>query len=449
MRVRRPDGLAITNVNVIDVDSGTILPGQTILIADGRIADVGPGKRISIDRGIRTVNGRGDYVIPGLWDMHVHIADRSYLPLFVANGITGVRDMGGGVSHATDGCESVRPEMLGEWRSQIQAGRRVGPRIRYSGPAVSGTGWPTSLPARTGAEATLAVAKLQALRVDFVKVYDGIPRAAFERLARDSRAAGLPFAGHIPEDVGPLDAILAGQRSIEHLRDPLLVCFSSDPQLVDRFFARDGWSAQDVAWGRAAHRRCPALISALHQKDTWLTPTLTVEKAKVAVEDDAFVRDLRRGALPAPVQSGFAAYVREKRAQGKNDRASEHLWWRTQQILVRRLNGEGIKFLAGTDTACQGGLPGTSLHRELQELVIAGLSPLQALQSATRNPADYFGQPGAGSVRRGAPADLLLLGANPLQDIRNSQEIRSVVLAGKYLSREDLDRLAGEQAKAR
>ena len=137
--------------------------------------------------------------------------------------------MGGGLSQAGDGCESVRPERLGEWRSQIAAGRRLGPRIRYSGPAVSGTGWPTSLPARTEPEAALAVARLRALRVDFVKVYDGISRAAYQRLAHDSRVAGLTFAGHVPDDVGPVDALRAGQRSIEHLRDPLLVCFVRRP----------------------------------------------------------------------------------------------------------------------------------------------------------------------------------------------------------------------------
>ena len=359
------NGLAITNVQIVDVESGRISAGQTIIVAGDRITAAGPADRTPVPRATRTIDGRGGFVIPGLWDMHVHIADASFLPLFVANGVTGVRDMGGGLSQAGDGCESVRPEILREWRAQIAAGRRLGPRIRYSGPAVSGTGWPTSLPARTEPEAALAVARLRALRVDFVKVYDGIPRAAYQRLALDSRAAGLPFAGHVPDDVGPVDALRAGQRSIEHLRDPLLVCFSGDRQAVDRFFARDSWGPADVAWGRAAHRQCPALIGLLRDRDAWLTPTLTVEKAKVAVEDGAFVGDPHRRALPRSVQAGFAAYVREKRAQGPRDRASEHLWWRTQQMLVRRLNGAGVKFLAGTDTACQGGLPGRSLHGEL------------------------------------------------------------------------------------
>ena len=443
----RGSGLAITDVNIVDVDTGRILPGQTIVIGGDRIAAAGPSNATHPPRGARTIDGRGEFLIPGLWDMHVHIADAAYLGLFVANGVTGVRDMGGGISQATDGCESMRPEKLGEWRAQIAAGRRVGPRIRYSGPAVSGTGWPTSLPARTVQEAALAVAKLKALRVDFVKVHDGIPRAAYDRLAIDSRKAGLTFAGHVSDDVGPVNALQAGQRSIEHLRDPLLVCFSSDPKDLERFFVRDKWNSKDIAWGRAAHRQCPALIALLREKDTWLTPTLTIEKSKVAVEDDAFVDDPHRRALPQSVRTGFAAYVREKRTQRTSDRASEHLWWRTQQRLVRRLDDEGVKLLAGTDSACQGGLPGRSLHRELQELVIAGLTPLEALRSATSNAADYLGTPGAGSVRAGAPADLVLLGANPLRDIRNTQDIRSVVLAGRWLSRRDLDRLlAGKQA---
>jgi imidazolonepropionase-like amidohydrolase len=420
-----------------------------VLVAGDRIVATGSSSSIAIPAAAQAVKGRGKFLIPGLWDMHVHIADESYLPLFVANGVTGVRDMGGGLSDAGDGCESVSADILGRWRALIESGELAGPRIIFSGPPASGTGWPTSIPVRTVAQAGAAIARLQALRVDFVKIYDAVPRDAYLRLARNSRAAGLPFAGHVPDDVGPVDAIRAGQRSIEHVRDPVLVCFTHDIQSLERFFAADKWTPDDVEWGRRAHGQCPSLIAAFKSHEAWLTPTLTVEKAKVAVEDAAYVSDVRRRALPPSVQTGFATYVGQKRAQDSSDRASERLWWRTQRALVGRMHRAGVRLLAGTDSACQGGLPGYALHHELKELVAAGLSPLDALRTATSNPAAYFNKSGPTGVKVGASADLVLLDDNPLRDIRNSQRIAAVVSRGRLLRREQLDRWKSLQATPR
>lgn len=439
-RVQPTDNLAISNVSVVDVDAGKIVPNQTVIIAGDRIIASGPAIKMKMFAAGQVVDGRGKFLIPGLWDMHVHIAHVSYLPLFVANGVTGVRDMGGGLFEAADGCESVGADILSKWRSLIETGEQIGPHLVFSGPAASGTGWPTSITVRSIADADMAITKLQALRVDFVKIYDAIPREAYLRLASKSRGAGLPFAGHVPDEVGPLDAILAGQRSIEHVRDPLLVCFTEDAPTLERFFEADKWQLDDVEWGRRAHGQCPSLIKAFRARGAWLTPTLTVEKSKVAVEDDAYVSDMRRYALPRSVRTAFATYVQQKRAQNATDRASEHLWWQTQRALVGRMHRAGVRLLAGTDTACQGGLPGHSLHHELAELVKAGLSPLDALRTATANPAAYFKRSQPTGAKVGARADLVLLTDNPLQDIRNTQRIEAVVTRGRLLRREQLDR---------
>ncbi len=373
--------------------------------------------------------------------MHVHVAAEGYLDLLIVNGVTGVRDMGGGLSSTADGCESVEPSILRGWRSEVAAGKRIGPELVISGPAVSGTGWPSSLPARTPAEAKAAVQTLKRQHVDFVKVYEKIPLEAYRMLGAQAKQSGLFFVGHVPEAVGPLEAIRSGQRSIEHIRDPLLVCFTDDPAELERFFTEDGWSDEDKQWGRAAHDACPNIIKALRENETWLTPTLTVEKAKVSVEDAKHLKDERRRFLPRSVVSGFAAYAKRKLAQSPSKRASERLWWRTQQKVVKRMSGEGVKLLAGTDAACEGGLPGYSLHGELKEFVAAGLSPLDALKSATLEPARYLGRRDEGEVAPGFRANLLLLDSDPLSNIENTQRIHAVVLDGKLLTRTDLDQL--------
>jgi imidazolonepropionase-like amidohydrolase len=435
--------LAIIGTTILDVSDGSLVPDQTVLVRRDRILAVGPAKSLIPPESAAVIDASGKYLIPGLWDMHVHTTDPSYFALLVANGVTGIRDMGGGAHTATDGCESIRADRLLTWRSRIEAGDLIGPRVVLSGPAASGSGAPTSLAVRTASEARATVRSLRALGVDFVKVYEGIPLDAYLALAAAAREAGLPLAGHVPAGtVGLLDALKAGQRSIEHVRDEILLCFTDDPKELARFFADDGWSPDDVAWGRSTFARCPAVIEALRTNDVWFTPTLVVERAKVAVDDDSFVEDSRRASLPLSVRDAFAAYVRAKRQQSPAERASERLWWRTQQQLVRRMNRSGAKFLAGTDAACQGGLPGFSLHSELALLVEAGLSPLGALQSATLNPARYFAaEESSRLVAPAARADLLLLDANPLEEISNSRRIHAVVLGGKLLLRADLDRL--------
>ena len=264
-------------------------------------------------------------------------------------------------------------------------------------------------------------------------------------MTSEAKRWGLTFAGHVPEDVGPLAAVLAGQRSIEHIRDPLLVCFTDDPARLDSFFTEDDWSNEDKKWGRGASALCPGLVKALQTHATWLTPTLTVEKAKVSVEDPGYVADPRRRLLPRSVRDGYAKYAKRKLAQLGFKRASERLWWRTEQQLVRRMNREGVKLLAGTDSACEGGLPGFSLHDELSELVAAGLSPLEALRTATSEPARYFGRPREGAIAAHYRANLVLLDADPLTDIANTRRIRAVILDGKLLTRGRLDTLAERQ----
>ncbi len=424
--------LWITGITLVDPDTGNVRPATDVEVLGDKIhAVLAAGS--TPPNGAQRIDGRGRFLIPGLWDMHVHVADAGYLEQFVASGVLGIRDMGGGLGTAGNGCESLRLGLLQALRADVARGARVGPDMVLAGPVLSGTGWPTSLPARSSAEAISALDVLSGLGADFVKVYDGIPLPAYLALASEANARHLPFAGHVPQAVDLLQAINAGQRSIEHLRDSLLVCFTDDPAELDRFFVEDGWGEADRVWGRAAHAACPAILGALGSRRAWLTPTLVVEKSKVRVEDPSFPLDPRRRTLPSSVREGLSEYVRNKLDQSPAERRSERLWWRTQQVLVGRLARAGVPMLAGTDAACEGGLPGHSLHDELVELVEAGLSPRQALQAATSEPARYLGRADEGRIAPGMRANLVVLRANPLDDIRNTRSVVEVIVQGRRI----------------
>jgi hypothetical protein len=242
--------------------------------------------------------------------------------------------------------------------------------------------------------------------------------------------------------VSLLSALAAGQRSVEHLRGPLLTCFTPDREELLRFFRDGAWTPSDVAWGEQLHADCPAALTALAEGGTWVTPTLVVERARISADDPQFLKDPRRGLLPKSVRQGFNAYVARNRSQPDAARRGDRARWEAQGRLVRRMRDAGAHVLAGSDAPCDGGVPGYSLHDELAALVEAGLSPLEALRSATSDPADYLARTEEiGSVAVGKQADLVLLAKNPLADIRGTREIEAVVLDGRLLRRSRLDAL--------
>lgn len=426
--------MAIRNVAVVDVRDGAVASARTVRIAAGRIVAVEPFDPTEQPRA-GDLDGTAGFLIPGLWDMHVHTADAGYLARYVAHGVVGVRDMGGSRADAGDGCESLALETLQGLRADVASGRRLGPELVLAGPAASATAQAGPAGLHSPEAARRFVAAQVARKADFVKVYDGLPRPAFEALADAATRAGLPFAGHVPDSVSPIEAIHAGQRSIEHVRDPLLVCFARDSPELEAFFSDDAWSADDRAWGRAAYARCGALRDAFRGGSVWWTPTLAVERSKVAVDAPAFATGPAYSTLPASVRRGHSAHAAAKRRQSDQDRASDRRWWALQQRAVARLAAGEAQVLAGSDAACEGGLPGASLHEELQLLSDSGLGPLRALRAATLEPARYFGAANErGTVEPGKRADLVLLDGNPLADIRNTRRIRAVMIGGTIRS---------------
>lgn len=425
--------LLIKNANIVDVVDGTLKSNQDVLIDSGKIIGIYGSGKSEIIAG-KTINGTGKYLIPGLWDMHVHLADSSFLPIFLQYGVVGVRDMGGNVAACTDGCESLSAVKIRNWKTMIANGSLAGPEIYFSGPTLSGTGWPTSLPARNEPELQASLDSLQKLKVDFIKVYEEIPLPVYLSMSQKAKAMGLDFAGHLPEAVLVSTAAEAGQKSIEHVREALLLCFAEDKEMLDDFLKADNYSAEDIAFVNKWIADCDLAIETLKNNQTWLTPTLAVEKSKIRYADSSWIQFTLRKQMPGSIASAFAEYLDSKRKLDSKEKQSELLWWNTQQLLVKKMHKNGVGILAGTDASCQGGMPGYSLHEELQLLFEAGLSPLAALQAATLNPATYFNCLDTdGTVETGKTANLVLLGKNPLAEIGNTKTVEAVIFHGKAL----------------
>jgi imidazolonepropionase-like amidohydrolase len=384
-----PSVIAVTHITVIDVRNGSLNADMTVLVLGNRISTIGPSKVTRLPNQAHVFNGRGQFLIPGLWDMHVHTdGDARALRLLLASGITGVRDMGGDVAK------------VAESRRRIVAGDLAGPRLLFAGPMLKGPPaeadsdvWVIHSPE----EASRAVNSLANLHVDFIKVHDGLARDSFLAIAHTAEERGLPFVGHVPASMTPMEVSDLGQKSIEHLEflpKPCLALF--DPE------------------SRASHRVPPgcdpesldALFHRFVQNGTWLDPTIQSFRYFAPAQWDAIFAGFRE----------VATQIRQ--------------------------NHDSI--LAGTDwssfLAEKGASPGGSLHDELTLLVEAGFTPLEVLRSATLNPALFFGlSESLGTIECGKIANLLLLEANPLEDMRNTRRIVAVFSEGKLLDRKTLD----------
>jgi imidazolonepropionase-like amidohydrolase len=399
---------------------------MTVTVSDRRIESITPSTAESPSG--RVVDASGEFLIPGLWDMHVHWADEEYLATFTAHGITGVRIMGGFPIHL-------------DWRRRIESGDEVGPRMRIAGPFVDGAK-PTypvaSIAVASPADARSAVQLTKSIGYDFVKVYSGLGRDAFFALADECRRLGIPFAGHVPDGVGADEFAEQGGVSIEHLRRVDFACAdlvedpNNPPNLAVVANAYDPLKAATV-------------FAVFKQAQTWQCPTLVVSRKQLA-GNPGLLGDPNLVYLPPSIQAYYRTLTLTPRRPP--DEAAAILG--NEQIMVSAMQAAGVGLLAGTDTPTYGVLPGVGLHEELALLVDAGLSPLQALQAATVNAATFLGLgTDLGTVEPGKLADLVLLDANPLEDIRNTSSIHAVVQNGKLLTRQDLDgMLADLEAKA-
>jgi len=437
--------LVITHVNVIDATGAGSKPDMTVIVRGGRIVGIERASN-KVPKDALVVDGRGKFLIPGLWDMHVHTNFGDWLPggaeiilpLFVANGITGVRDMGGDL------------HQLLAWRSQIDAGTIVGPRMVISGPMIDGAPphFPASVPVTTAADGRKAVDDLKQGGADFIKVQSYIPRDAYFAVAEESKKQGMTFVGHVPDAIRASEASNAGQKSIEHYTGIFEGCSTIEDELLK------GPKGPRRVLETYSEPKCAALIALLAKNGTWQVPTLVWERGQWLIDD----LDLSQ----SPGAKYAAASWRNKSYKSFTESILKEL--DTDPVTYRRqfvakelemtlaMHRAGVPLMAGTDTAAGVYvIPGFSLHQELELFVKAGLTPMEALQTATLNPAKFLGRTrDLGTVETGKLAELVLLDASPLDDIRNTQKISAVVLGGRYFSRADLDGiLKGVEAAAR
>jgi imidazolonepropionase-like amidohydrolase len=438
--------LTITHATVVDVSNGTLLRDTTVVVDGNRIASVGPSSHARASRG-QVIDAAGMYMIPGLWDMHTHayfdwpseFGNDFVLPLFIANGVTGIRDMGSdldAVLHA---------------RSEVAAHRLLGPRMIVSGPMLDGpkAQYKAAVAISTPDDGRKAVEMLKSRGVDFIKIQSGVPRDAYFAIADETKKAGIAFEGHVPDAIRAGEAVAAGQRTFEHL----IGIFEASTPDEDAYLLRKYGAGKDPSVNKSLatflERYDPAreagIIQLLAQHTVWQCPTLFWERGQWLVDAIDYTKDPD---LAYAARSWIEKTFPRSRRSILQTLDTDPLPVRTRFVdheldIVRKLHAAGVPFLAGTDTpAGVDVIPGISLHLELQRFVAAGFTPLEALQTATLNPAQFYGKRGDyGGIHAGSVADLVLLKGNPLHDIANTRTIAGVVADGRYFSEEAITQL--------
>lgn len=410
--------LLITNVTVIDGSGGPPLTNAALLIRERHIAELGSVGELTVPEDVQTYDGTGHYVIPGLWDMHTHVlwqpfAEDGFLRLFLVNGVTGIRDMGG----TLDVLNAVRRG--GPWWSPLH------PRIVAAGPWLNRFEIDprAGIVVETPEAAREAVARLADAGVDFIKVYLHLSRDVFLAIHDEADAHGLPIVGHVPLDIGTEEASELGMRSIEHMRVEI-------GGFCDEVGAAD----------------CERLFTVLRRNNTWQTPTLLIRRMPAFLDSSMVAEDERLQYAPGYLRDEWesnAASI-ERGDRSLEERRQQYA---KEQDLAGALHEAGVPMLVGTDAGDLYILAGFSIHDELELMVDAGLSPSDVIRAATSEAADYLDAADSlGTVTEGKLADLVLLAGNPLEDIRNTARIRAVVKDGMLYDRMVLDSILAEIA---
>lgn len=423
--------LAITNVTVIDMTSGPAQSGMTVLITATRISKIGKTKKTKLAGGVQIIDGSGKFLIPGLWEMYAHLGYyKDSWDLFIANGVTSLRvNLGFPDFH--------------EWRKEISAGELIGPRMIIGSRSADGRkpGRRES-PANINneAEGRQFVRNEKKVGADFIKLGTYLSRDAYFAIIDEAKIQGIPFSGHVPLSVSAIEVSDAGQKSIDHDYCINIACSSKEEEfrkrlteLVPELHARMKlYEEIDFSEQKAVE-----LFARLVKNRTFVCPTLAVWskitfRAKEEVANDPRLKFVPSWKADRWSQVALALEKGGLMATLKNNRQKA-------LDIVGAMSRAGVELLAGTDNGTPYGITGFSLHDELAMFVRAGLSPMEALRTATYNPAKFFGiQDSLGTIEQGKVADLVLLEANPLEDIRNTQNIAAVVIGGKILKKAEL-----------
>lgn len=403
-----PREFAFIHVNVIDATGASLQTNMTVVIRNSRIYALGKTRRFKYRGKARIIDATGKFLIPGLWDMHAHLGsdkfDREgHLTLFLANGVTGIRIMDGDPAHH-------------EWRKEIGAGKLNGPRMLIASPTIGQS--PV-----TGSAAREIVRQAKLAGADFVKVHDGLSRDAYLAVLDEARKHNFPVEGHVPQALTAAKVSALGQKSIEH------------------------FTGLDEAKGD--EKQAITLAAILKRNHTWLCPTLIMRQSYALLDDKTLKHDPRLKYVKPSWARRWVRMTVDAEKTPKEEWTNRRALVQKEKALVGLLQRQGVGILAGTDVSNPFCAPGFSLHDELVLLVEAGLTPLQALQSATLNPARFFNRSrDLGTIEKAKFADLILLDANPLLEIRNTRKINAVVVNGRLLDRQALDKMLSKIAAA-
>ena len=433
-----------SHATVIQMTGAPPLSDGTVVISANRITAVGPAGKITVPKGAQLIDASGKFLIPGLWDMHVHWYDPGYYSLFLANGVTGIRIMWGFPDHH-------------RLRKQIAAGQFLGPRMIIASAIIDGPVpyWQGSISVHTPEEAREAVDRAQREGADFIKVYSLLPREPYFAIAAEAKKLGIPFGGHVPDAVSAEEASDAGQRTMEHLIGVLPSCSRRATELLE---AAQGDLADMLASGKPSFtgprqralrevllttydpERGARLFARFKKNGTWQCPTLTVLRSLAYRDQADFRDDPRLKYMPRSVRSIWNAPAPPSQAKSPEDYAFSKREFEKDLELVGAMSRAGVDIIAGTDVLNPFCFPGFSLPDELELYVKAGLSPLEALRTATANPARLLGrEKDLGTIEPGKLADLVLLDANPLDNVNNVRKISALVYDGNYYPRDALD----------
>jgi imidazolonepropionase-like amidohydrolase len=419
--------LVIENVSIIDAVNPTAQLNKTVVIVGNRINAIGEKGKVSFPAKAKIINGKGRYLIPGLWDSHVHLSSgKASFPLFVANGVTSVREMGGDL------------QQIKQLREQVATGQLLGPRIKMAGTFLESERWlkwATDLAKKDGhvelletlskrigvanpEHAKEVIKTLAESGVDLIKVRNSHSPETFLAILSEAKKYGLPVAAHAPR-MNLISVSESGLKSVEHVDTVAVARGDLDLKELAKAFAQNGtWYS-------------PTLVVGIKWR---LTPKETLSKILNDVEGKIEKRNLY--VTPATLQKWKRDFESQKN-EGTFDWAAQ-----TRKGIdeFRTMYKEGVGILAATDFGAVLTYAGFSLHDELEALVTeGGLTPFEALQAATRNPPYFFNmQDEIGTIEAGKIADLVLLTANPLENITNTKKISGVILNGKYLSQLDL-----------
>jgi hypothetical protein len=402
------DAIVFQNVNVLPMTSDKVLTGQTVLVRDGRIAAVTSAK-MKLPAGTQVIDGTGKFLLPGLAEMHGHIPPPNapahviddVLFEYVANGITTVRGMLGHHGQL-------------DLRARAARGEVVSPTLYLAGPSFNGDS------VFSPEQAMEKVRQQKKEGWDLLKVHPGLTRAEYDAMARTAREEKIRFGGHVPADVGLAHAIEMGQETFDHV---------------------DGYIEHlDGEKGPIDEKKLADIVARTKKAGAWIVPTMALWEV---LYDEIDLKTLRGYPelkyVPQSTVDQWTKLWNDRLAGVPREVASRVISNRMR--ILKALSDGGVKILMGTDAPQQFSVPGFSLHRELQRMRQAGMTPYQILVSGTRNVGDYFkASDSFGTVEQGKRADLLLIDANPLADIANVEKISGVMVRGKWLSREDIDK---------